>query len=174
MVYLLLPLTIATAALAGFNLVLTVGLIRRMRRSDDHSAHGTRPVPELLPGTAAPAELGPVAGRTVVGVFSTECSVCPEQLPDFAEVAREFVREGANAVAVLSGEPERLGAYREALGEAPTIIEDCGDGPMGSGPVNRGLRIRALPSYVLLDASGRVEAVGLSLAELPLRRPVPA
>jgi hypothetical protein len=60
------------------------------------------------------------------------------------------------------------------LGGAPTIVEDCGDGPMGSGPVYRSLRIRALPSYVLLDAAGRVEAVGLKLADLPLPRPVPA
>lgn len=179
--YFLIPLTAALIALVAFNLVLTVGLIRRMREFEAESGHahgGGRPAlpgPALNRGDAGPAALGlPARTPALVGVFSTRCKACPSHLPEFAALARERAAQGMATLAVLGGDRDRIAEFHALLGDAATVVEDLGDGPMGSGDATSGLAIRSWPSYVLFDASARVEAVGLSLADLPIRRPVPA
>ncbi|GAA2015374.1 hypothetical protein GCM10009839_08300 [Catenulispora yoronensis] len=178
----LVPLVCVLAALTVFDLVLTAGLIRRLRDTPASASPtppgsgrptGTERLPALGIGEPMPRSLArsfgdPTTGSVLVGVFSTECKACPDHLPDFDALGRRRRAEGLTTVAVLSGEADRLGAFRDVLGDAVTVVEDLGVGPFSSGAVTRDLGVRAWPSYVLFDAGGHVAHSAIALAGLPL------
>src|SRR5690606_15281359 len=101
-------LVIVVGAICLLDLVLTVGVIRRLR---EHSTliselgGGRMPVPMLQDGETADAfeavaTTGEVvsrdglSGNTLVGVFSPDCSACKERLPGFIRLARSFSEIG--------------------------------------------------------------------------------
>lgn len=164
--YAIVTATVLFGIITLLNLVLTVGLVRKLRAEPVHAAHSSGTGSGGQPGglhlgDAAP-DLGAFAtagGRTLVGIFSTDCGACPDYLPRFRQRAESF--DGA-AVAILGGKAPKVDQYRDALGSQVVLVPDAGDGPMASGALTAGFEITVWPSFFLLDEDGTVTAAGTS------------
>ncbi|MFC5180505.1 peroxiredoxin family protein [Actinomadura harenae] len=159
------------AVLSVLNLLLTFGILRRMRAD---AAAGPRTVPgagdlfALKPGATVP-EFSAVTTRDepvtredaagVVAFFSADCDGCHDLLPSFLERARTLGRD--NVLAVFSGEePETVAA----LEEVARVVQADGKG----GPVARAFQNEWTPALYLLGEDGRITGSGARMHELPL------
>lgn len=165
-VYVLTAVVVLFSGVTVLNLVLTVGLVRRMRQDHAHGDHAAGPAQSgLQPGAPAPLLSTADAGedrRVLLAFFSTDCSACPEHLPGFRDAATAF---GGAVLAVLSGRAQKYGFYESELDGAAELRYERGETPMGSGPTISAFGVRTWPSYFLLDADGTVTAVGLDALE---------
>lgn len=152
------------------DLLLTFGVIRRLREHTETIS--TLQAASTPPGMLAEGETAgefeavtttgevisrdTLAGNTLVGVFSPDCPACAERLPGFLRLAAAF-RGGRDRVlaviADMGGDPE---TYRERLEPVARVVIE----PQGTG-INEALRVRAFPSFGVLDGSGTVLASGL-------------
>lgn len=146
-----------------FNLVLTIGLVRRLRTIGGGAPAG-RPNPGGLPagvgapdfsapdGTGVPrrrSELG--GGPVALAFFSPGCPSCVEHAPEFGTFAERAGGAGISAVAVLDTAP----------GEAAELVGRLGDvqvlyAPRDANPLLADYGIDAYPTYTVIGADGRV------------------
>lgn len=167
--YILIALVVFFAGVSLANVVITVGLVRRMRgiAGSGRSGAGEVAQPGLQPGSPAPAlphdpesglDIAVASGAgTLVAFFSTDCSACPLHLPRFREAVGEFA--GA-AVVVLSGRAPKYEEYRAGIGGA-RVLEERGETPMGAGALISAFGVHTWPSYFRLTSDGTIAAVGL-------------
>lgn len=156
------------------NLVLFVGLVRRLRSDSTNTGALGGPVTGmpskvsgLAPGKSAP-DLGvaAAAGRDqLVGVFSTDCGACPDYLPRFKSRATSF--DGA-AIAILGGSAAKHDTYKEQLGPQVITLSDIGAGPMASGPLTEAFEVTSWPSFFIVGPDGIVKASGPDGVQLPV------
>lgn len=169
---------ILVGAATAVNLVLTFGIIRRMRLSAQKAEppRTVAPPPKLPVGTElAPFTATTVDGREVgresllgerslIGFFSTSCGACKEQAPGFVSYAEAEGYDAGRVLAVVQGPAEETDAFVTHLaGEtaAPGVIVE----PAG-GPVSEALGVAAYPLFYRVDAEGRLEQVEFSLRHL--------
>lgn len=120
-------------------------------------------VGEFAPDLAIPllgggeSSLSAYRGQVVVLDFwATWCPPCVESLPTLGRVSREFADRGLVTLAVNRDEgpnrEQRVKAFLEASGIAdlPVGLDD--------GTAAGAMRVRALPTLVILDREGRVAA----------------
>lgn len=169
-----MPYLTAAVVLIGLlcvcNLLLTLGLIRRLKRQDSHHDVSAALPIALRPGsrvgefTAVTIDGEPVSHETIsglVGFFSAGCSPCHRLIPDFVRHARAVGRD--NALAVVSGsDPTAV----ETLAPVTRVIVEDYD-----GPVENAFENTWTPAVYLIDAEHRVVAAGGSLEDLPLGSP---
>ncbi|MBO3744376.1 TlpA disulfide reductase family protein [Actinoplanes flavus] len=152
------------AAVTALNLLLTVGLVKRLR---EHTVllsdlGGTAPV------IAVGAEVGDftataVSGisisradltdETLVGIFSVTCRPCRATVGDFAAYARTMPGGRGRVLAVVVGDPADAASFVSALSPvAHVVVEDSG------GPVGAAFQAQAFPTMLRVapDAAGRV------------------
>jgi thiol-disulfide isomerase/thioredoxin len=161
------------ALLSLLNLMLAVGVIRRLR---DH----TQRLDSLYERTGNPGsglEAGEVAGefeattsegetlsaaslgeRTLIGFFSPSCGPCKELAPKFAEAAAG--RDGV--IAVIAGFPEEMGDMLDLLTPVAKIVSGAPDG----GPLAKAFGVEAFPRVFLVDETRTVLAAGHTLDAL--------
>lgn len=153
--------------LCVFNLLLTLGLIRRLKQLGGASAGHVGPPIALGPGSpvgefaAATLDGEQVSHETVeglVGFFSAGCEPCHKLIPGFTAQARALGRE--NVLAVVAGEDAEA---VEALSPvARVIVEDF------EGPVAGAFQNTWTPALYLLGSNHRVVAAGGRMEDLPL------
>jgi thiol-disulfide isomerase/thioredoxin len=159
--------------LSLLNLVLMVGVIRRLRdhtqRLDGLYERTGGPGPGLAAGevadefeattsegeTLSAASLGE---RTLIGFFSPSCAPCKELAPKFAELAAG--RDGV--IAVISGLPEETSDMHDLLSPVAKIVSGGPDG----GPLAKAFRVDAFPRVFLVDETRTVLAAGHTLEAL--------
>ena len=162
-------MTILTAAvvvvglLCLLNLLLTFGVVRRLREHTTQLAARSTPrtsVTELVPGERpasyqAEAESGaPItedSGLRMMAFFSSECSICPERVPMFVDYLRVHGVPRERAAAVLCGPDTDKAPYRPVLREV-AMVGDDGD----EGPLAKAFRIVGFPAFVLLEPDGTI------------------
>ncbi len=170
----LTALVLAVGVLCLIDLVLTVGVIRRLRTHEEMLS--ARPVASpsivLPPGamiggfSAVSTDGVHVSDETLtepvlVGVFSPDCSACHDRLPQFAERARSFPGGRGNVLAVLVGTEEEVADERRTLEPvALVLIEEYGTG------LTKALQVNGFPSLALVDVRGRVVASGTTVEDL--------
>ncbi len=170
----LTALVLGVGVLCLIDLVLTVGVIRRLRAHEEMLS--ARPVASpsivLPPGatiggfSAVSTDGVHVSDETLtepvlVGVFSPGCSACHDRLPQFAERARSFPGGRGNVLAVLVGTEEEVAEERRTLEPvALVLIEEYGTG------LTKALQVNGFPSLALVDVRGRVVASGTTLEDL--------
>ncbi|MEQ4715642.1 hypothetical protein [Nonomuraea sp. B19D2] len=155
------------------NLMLTVGVIRRLRKHSEalasRSADGRQAI--LTEGSVAPpyttvatdgsavsSEL--ITEPVLVGFFSPGCDACHEAMPGFLDMAAKFPREQVLAV-VVDQKGGLAGPQREQLEPvARVVVEDM------DGPVTSALRAQAFPVFALVGGGGRILASGLRLGQV--------
>lgn len=163
-------------ALCLLDLLLTVGVIRRLKEHTEIignlSGAGMPDRTVLAPGErsgpfAATTEDGDAVSTealsdpTLVAVFSPGCSACAEQLPRFIDRAAAFPGGREGVLAVLAGDPGEVAEEARRLAPvARVVVEGAG------GPVADALEVRAFPAFLRLDATGRVLSSGYLAADL--------
>ncbi|WP_410596599.1 TlpA family protein disulfide reductase [Amycolatopsis sp. lyj-23] len=160
-----MPYVVATLVLLGLvcllNLLLTVGILRRMRAQPAATPFALRPGSAVGEFTATTTGGQPLTTATLtgtVGFFSADCAACHDTLPDFLAYARAQGRD--NVFAVFGGDdPETV----RALAEVAHVVTAGLDG----GPVAAAFRNTWTPAlYVVAD--GRVTATAGRVHELPV------
>ncbi|MEU8407785.1 redoxin family protein [Micromonospora sp. NPDC048842] len=181
-------MTLLTAAvtivglLCLFDLVLTLGVIRRLRHHSEllskrpAAAEPFQPIKVPVGGTVGDFTTTTVDGSvltrdglrpgTLVAFLSTTCPACAEQLPTFIERISASSGTRDMVVAVLSGEEPALESMRAQLEpHAMVVIES----PIG--PVSSAFEVSVLPSFVVLDAGGLVRDMGVDAEEVLVPTP---
>ncbi len=163
-------------ALCLLDLLLTFGMIRRLREQTDMinvltagrvpgSALGIPPGRTPAAFSAATTEgtaiSGPAALRLVA--FFSRCSICPERVAPFADylTAQRIDRDSVLVVSVGPGDEPQ--PYLSALVPAAQICVE----PEG-GQIVRAFELSGFPAFFLLDADGAVAATEYDPAELPV------
>lgn len=154
---------IIVGLLCLLNLLLTFGVVRRLREHTAQLAARTGPtasISELVPGERpaayqAEAEdgatIGEYSGLRMVAFFSTECSICPERVPTFTDYLRVHGLPRDRAAAVLCGPNTDKAPYRPVLRELAMVGDDGEDGPLA-----KAFRIIGFPAFVLLAPDGTI------------------
>jgi len=132
-------------ALCALDLLLTFGVIRRLRQHTQLLAIQRSVLPDdaLAPvGTDVSGSGLDLERETLVGFVAPGCGPCEEQLPAFVAAARGRDR----VVAVVSGPADRAEAVVAQLREvAEVIVEESADGVL-----QKVFGARAFPSYCLV------------------------
>ncbi|WP_433186624.1 peroxiredoxin family protein [Actinoallomurus sp. CA-150999] len=167
MVY-LAAAVVLLGVLCLLNLLLTIGILRRLR-ADAAQGHNPGLPFDLGPGSA-PGEFTevttagePVSHDTlsgVVGFFSAGCEACHTLLPSFVEHARELGRD--NVLAVVGGDDQET---VDALTPVARVVTAELDG----GPVARAFKNTWTPALYLVGDDHRIVATGARMEELPVR-----
>ncbi|MEU6370066.1 redoxin family protein [Streptomyces sp. NPDC046931] len=179
-----MPYLIAAVVLVGalclFDLLLTVGLVRRLRAqrvsrgsADESSFEGMLPVGGVVGGFETRTVDGrPLLNRdlgsgTVVVFLSPGCPPCHEQLPYVTAALTAAPPDGAVAVVVggVDGDPETEQMVKE-LGPVTRVVHES-----GTGPVSEAFGVRAFPVMCRVRAIGDelvVEAVGEQVLPAPV------
>jgi hypothetical protein len=170
-----LYLSVATALVASIsmlNLVLVLGIIRRLR---EHTAllstrsAGPRQdaAPMLRAGntvepfvaTATTGEtVSPASFRdgTIVGFLSVNCPACQVAIPEFVALARDAPGGRENVVAVLIGPPPETAALAAELAPVALIIQEGVE-----GDVARAFQVVGVPSFAVVQQDGLITATSL-------------
>lgn len=178
-----MPYLVAAVVVVGLlcllDLLLTFGVIRRLR---EHTTHleklldgarlGLRAPGERVDDFAAtttdgePVSRGLLSGETVVAFFSPACGPCKEKAPAFAEQVRARSLDRQQVLAVVAedgadGEDEGA-AMARALAAAGRVVRDG----TGERSVAAAFGVSAFPAYCLVDAEGVIRVVGPDLERL--------
>lgn len=164
-----MPYLVAAVVVLGvvclLNLLLTIGIVRRLRTQSGHPGPLFALGPGSSPGdfTVVTTTGEPVSRETltgVVGFFSAGCEACHDLLPRFVEHAREL--DPGNVLAVVGGGDEEL--VRTLAPVARVVTADLGGGPMA-----RAFQNTWTPAVYLIGDDHRVVAAGSRMEELPVR-----
>lgn len=164
-----IAVVVVCIVLTLLNLVLTLGVIRRLRGHAERldgleGAEGWRdPImgPGNRPGPFSAVDVdgeritdADLAGG-VVAFFSPDCGICREWLPRFADAATALGdRRRALAVIVASSATDPAAAEQvAALRDAATVVVEDAKGPLATA-----LRVAGFPAMVRLDEHGTVVA----------------
>ncbi len=157
----LYPMTIAilAAVLSAVNLLLTIGVIRRLKEHSSLLADGTAATPEMpRPGTPiAEFEAQTVDGRAVtlgslrdgcmVAFFSPGCEACEDVLPALSGHLRATGASPESAVVVIAAElQEALPMVHAFEGTACVIVE-----PPPRRELRKAFGITAFPTVVTIS-----------------------
>jgi hypothetical protein len=169
----LLGAVVVLAVLSLVNLLLILGVVRRLRDYDARLAGGGLDGPALMrvevgarvPDVTTQAVDGqavrlPAGEPALVGFFSPECDACHERLDDFR---RAVAAHRGPAVAVVVRDGGDVAALSAGLTGVSVVVEDLG------GPVTAAFGVQAFPMFVHLDADGRVLARGYELPQSLVR-----
>ncbi|MCO6007795.1 TlpA family protein disulfide reductase [Actinoallomurus purpureus] len=166
-----MPYLAAAVVLIGLlcvlNLILTLGLIRRLRGHGAAQPQHAGPPTVLKPGSrigdfaTTTTEGEPVSHEDLIGLvgfFSAGCEPCHDLAPRFARLATGLPR-----LAVVTGDdPELVTVLSPA---ARVVVEDY------DGVVSCAFQNTWTPALYLIDAEQRVVATGGRLEDLPVESP---
>ncbi len=158
------------------NLLLAIGIIRRLREHSELIGRGSFGVPEVrvlkLAAGSAPAaftattadgrQLTSASGFTLVAFFSTTCPSCPAAVGPFTRLVADQQLSSSRVLAVIAGSRAEPPAYLDDLTAVATpLFEVLG------GPVQQAFGVTGYPAICLLDESGTLVASDYDPARLP-------
>ncbi|MEH1166997.1 TlpA disulfide reductase family protein [Micromonospora sp. CPCC 205539] len=182
MLYLTAAVVILTL-LTLFNLMLMLGVVRRLRDHTGRFAEMTRSVmpdvPVLARGRAVPAfsaatrdggqfTTESLDGDTLVGFFSPSCAPCQALAPRFAEYAERFPGGRDRVLAVVAEDADPAVYVKMFAPVARIVVEEPG------GPVATAFEVSGFPALCLIAADGTVAVSGMRMEDLPASRPLVA
>jgi hypothetical protein len=169
-----MPYLVAAVVLVGalclLDLLLTVGVIRRLRAQNALLAGYKGSMGEVMMPT------GSVVGEfvtttvdskivsrahiddTLVGFFSTSCEGCVDALETFVPMAR-LVRGGrAKVLAVVVGDRSSAGRFVDALSPVAQVVIE-GE----HGPIAQAFEVNGYPAVAMVGAGGVLTAAGATI-----------
>ncbi|MGW4638166.1 redoxin domain-containing protein [Sphaerisporangium sp. NPDC004334] len=163
----LVAAVILVGVLCVLNLILMVGVIKRLREHTELLS-GMDGRGGLRPSIGVGDEVGPfsastvdgtelsrasVTDDTVVAFFSPNCQPCREKLPRFVEYSRSLPRGRDQAVAVvISSDPGEAIDFTTKLSPAAVVVVEAPD-----GPVSKAFEVKAYPTLLrVAPANGRL------------------
>ncbi|MQA95418.1 MAG: redoxin family protein [Streptosporangiales bacterium] len=173
MITVVAALALLALAVCLLDLVLTLGVIRRLRRHTElisNLSSGMRPYAILAEGetagpfetvatTGEPVSRDRLSGRTLVGAFAPHCPACEEKLPAFVDFAKTFPGGRDQVIAVVVGSENEAEAHREQLEPVARVVIE----PPMTGEIGTALALNSFPAFGVLDQSGTVVTSGMEL-----------
>jgi thiol-disulfide isomerase/thioredoxin len=166
----LVTAVVILAVLVLVDLVLTFGVIKRLREHAQLLAAGPGGMPsmrqpgELVGDFTATSVDGESVSRqfdapTAVAFFSRHCPACAKRLPEFVAYAQDLPADCARPLVILIGDDtdELVTTLREV---SRVIIEPV------NGPVSKAFGVKATPSLCMVSPSGRVIDSGHDMTAL--------
>lgn len=162
-----------------FDLLLTLGLIRRIRAHEtrlEKSGGYNNPLENLAsslvqgsrpePFAATTTEGGVVASDdlmdgTVVAFMSPHCKPCVSNLPSFIEHTSALPENRQRVIAVLAGEDIEARPMAARLEPVARVVVEPFNGPLASA-----FKVSALPVIFVLKADGTVAATSYEIDQL--------
>jgi hypothetical protein len=157
------------AFLVLVDLVLSFGIIRRLRQHDDalagsHTTHGSglpagSPVPEFATASGTAGEsisVGWFHDHTSLVAFHAEnCGACEEQLPALRDGLRKLEGRGVRALIVVPNFDKeataKIDELTAAVGDLASIVSES-----PSGPLHSAFRVKSYPSHFIVGMDGAV------------------
>jgi len=166
----------ALSVVCVLNLLLTVGVIRRLREHTTLLDTMNPQPPQAMRATGAevddfavtaqdgtPVARRLLAGLTLVGFFSTTCEPCHERLPDFVARARRMPGGRPRVLAVVASRADDHAGMVASLADAAAVVVE---GP--AGELARAFGVRAFPAFGLVDEAGTIVASSTDLGSIPI------
>lgn len=165
----LAAVSVLACVLGLLNLVLVLGVIKRLRESAQSApidspkvtiGPGDKPEPfavEAADGSVVDSD--GLAGA-LVGFLSPDCDACHERLPQFLAYAEAVGRD--RTIAVLVGTPDEVAEMAARIRPVARVVMEPSYGPMATAFSTIGY-----PAVVLLDSTGAVAHSGTSFATFP-------
>lgn len=152
-------------AVAALDLLLTLGVVRRLREHTRVLARlqlntpsgpvlGQRPA-QFTAATINGEEISSdlLTGPALVGFFAPGCAPCKERIPQFTAAARALGLGAVPALAVVATDGDGADELAASLrGAAKVVIEDSG------GPVHKAFSVRGWPTLIRLDTDGKISS----------------
>ncbi|MCZ0998437.1 hypothetical protein O1M63_10200 [Streptomyces mirabilis] len=168
----LVTAVVLIAVLCLLNLLLTFGVIRKLRAQADEKADRVAdgliiPAGSAVPGFSAVTTAGERItreglGETMLGFFSPDCRACKERLLLRGAGAHHGPRD-------RSQRPRRRARHRReareqvaALSEVAHVVVEPGDGPLGEA-----FDITGYPVFGLITVDGTLSATAFDPGRLP-------
>jgi thiol-disulfide isomerase/thioredoxin len=161
----MVPVLIGAVILVGtiglLDLVLTVGVIRRLR---EHTALLSGPRGGLTPFTELGQEIGEfststvngqpldrdeLSSETLVGFFTPQCTPCKERIGGFVEYARSVPGGPARVLAAVIGDGDEAADMVSLLRPVANVVLERRGGPLAEA-----FQVRAYPTVVKVAAGG--------------------
>jgi hypothetical protein len=177
----LVAAVVIVGALALLNLLLTFGVIRRLREHTELISAGSGGAPamstmlevgeSIAPFNAMTVDGEPISrdrlsGDTLIGVFGVGCEACEEKLPKFVEFAASFPGGRHQVFAVVAAEDSTAaGPYVDELTDVATVVRDA-----RGGPVLTALGVVGYPAFAIAGTDGVVRSTSLDPTKLALTR----
>jgi hypothetical protein len=170
----LIAAVVVVAGLCLLDLLLTFGVIRRLREHTDILAGargGQPPVTGLAAGqspgpfsaaTTAGDVISNASGLRVVAFLSSSCPACPGMVPPFMEYVSSHGMGRDSVLAVVAGSISEPPPYLTQLAEAALVRVEPAD-----GEVIHAFGVEAFPAFCILDAGGALVASGHDPSVLP-------
>jgi hypothetical protein len=161
-------------ALCVLNLLLTFGVVRRLREHTsilNTGALENRPVIGLPIGdrpspftsvTIAGEQVSDSTPFQVVAFFEASCSTCPERVLPFIQYLGEHHLPRQRVLAVVGNADSDPVPYLNRLAEVALVCE----GP-DTARIITAYRVRGFPAFCVLDADGRLVASNYDPGSLP-------
>jgi thiol-disulfide isomerase/thioredoxin len=170
---------LAVASVVGvvalLNLLLTMGVIRRLR---DHTTQLARVAVHagdaILPTGSRVGDFGVttadgesvsadgLTGRTLVGFFSPGCPACEKLLPAFVAYAASVPGGRQQVLAVVAGDSDEASAHVEALRGCARVVRAGHD-----DEVLQAFGVRAFPGVCMVEPDRTVVAAGPDFTGFP-------
>jgi len=169
---------VVVGVLCLVDLLLTVGVIRRLRAHTDLLSRlhgepggdiaitslGAGAIPDSFTGQGSAGEpvTGP-AGWRMAAFFSSTCSACSERVPGFIDYVRARHLERDSVLAVVAAPPAAEPVpYIDRLAAVAHVSQV----PHGS-EAEKAFKVSGFPAFFLLDETGAVQAASHDPAALP-------
>jgi thiol-disulfide isomerase/thioredoxin len=169
----LIAAVVVVGVLCLLNLVLTYGVIRRLREHTELLAQRSAGVPDAIAGagstvgtfTATTVDGDELAADdlepgTLVGFFSPGCGACVEQLPKFVDAAAAHPGGQARVLAVVVGAEEDAAEQVALLSPKARVVV----APFGA-EIEKAFAVKGYPGFALVG-DARVVAVSGVLTEV--------
>jgi thiol-disulfide isomerase/thioredoxin len=171
----LITAVLVVGALCTLDLLLTVGVIRRLREHTELLASPYGALKDAIIGVGeAPHDFSALAtdgtpvrfsatdGPTLVAFFSPNCQACKQKLPDFLAAAARFPGGPERVLAVVARDGGDMEALATTLADVARVVVET-DQPV----VTEAFRVKAFPAWALVDG-GTVRESGVGLDTLPV------
>jgi thiol-disulfide isomerase/thioredoxin len=170
-----LAIAAVVGAVALLNLLLTMGVIRRLREHTTQlervSVHAED---AILPAGARVGDFSVTtvegesisadgfAGPTLVGFFSPGCPACEVLLPSFVTYAASMPGGRQRVLAVVAGNSDGAAEHVEVLRECARVVRADHD-----DEVVQAFSVKAFPGVCMVEADRTVVAAGADLTKFP-------
>ncbi|MEV4641678.1 hypothetical protein AB0J80_30475 [Actinoplanes sp. NPDC049548] len=169
-----MPYLVAAVVLVGllclFDLLLTVGVIRRLRAQSTLLAGYRGAMGEVMMPTGS--VVGDFVTTTVdskiisrtqiddslVGFFSTSCEGCVDALETFVPMAKLVPGGRPKVLAVVVGDRSNAGKFVDVLSPVAQVVVEAEHGPMA-----RAFEVNGYPAVAMVGAGGVLTAAGATI-----------
>jgi len=161
---------VVVGAVGLLNLILSLGIIKRLRDQAQVDSAGTgllaagNTVSDFVARAVdgRPVSRGSLEIGAVVGFFSPTCQPCKEILPAFADYAATAPGGRAQVFAVVVGEAAQASDLISRLGPVATVLL-----ARPGEPIVTSFAASGFPALYLMGEAGLVAASGHSMEVLP-------